>query len=276
MSDGLDYAAGGDAGFNFYSARGELMQALPYRELREAAVALARGLIRAGLPKGARFALLADTTADFMIFFQACQYASLIPVPIALPTTIGGRDTYIAGMRRQLESCTPVGVMAPGELMGFVEAAAEGLGIGLVGPAEPFYALPGEGVELRPFAPDDISYLQYSSGSTRRPHGIEIPQRALMANCQAISHHGLDVRPDDRCASWLPLYHDMGLVGFMLVPLLTQRSVDYIATRDFARRPLQWLSLIGRNGVTLSYSPSFGYDLCTRRAARSATPRRSI
>ena len=173
LSEGLDYAARSDAGVNFYSARGELLHSSPYRELRETAVALARGLIRAGLPKGARFALLADTTADFMIFFHACQYAGLIPVPIALPTTIGGRDTYIAGVRRQLESCGAVAVMAPDELMSFVEAAAEGLGIALVGPAEQFYGLPGDGADLRPFEPDEISYLQYSSGSTRRPHGIE-------------------------------------------------------------------------------------------------------
>ena len=271
LSEGLDYAARGTAGVNFFSARGELLRSLPYRELREAAIALARGLIRAGLPKGARVALLADTTADFMIFFQACQYGGLIPVPVALPTTIGGRESYIAGVRRQLESCGAAAVMAPDELMSFIEKAAEGLGIGLVGPAEHFYALPGDGVDLRPFGPEEISYLQYSSGSTRHPHGIEIPQRALMANCHAISRHGLEIGAGDRCVSWLPLYHDMGLVGFMLVPVLTQRSVDYIATRDFARRPLQWLALIGRNGGSLSFSPSFGYDLCTRRASeRSA------
>jgi fatty-acyl-CoA synthase len=75
------------------------------------------------------------------------------------------------------------------------------------------------------------------------------------------------VRAGDRGISWLPLYHDMGLVGFMLTPLLCQLSVDYMATRDFARRALLWLTLISRNGGTLSYSPSFGYELCTRRAA---------
>ncbi|MEX2202258.1 MAG: AMP-binding protein, partial [Dongiaceae bacterium] len=70
---------------------------------------------------------------------------------------------------------------------------------------------------------------------------------------------------EDRCTSWLPLYHDMGLVGFALVPMLTQMSVDYLATRDFARRPLMWPTLITMNGGTLSYSPSFGYDLAARR-----------
>src|SRR5262252_1598765 len=86
-----------------------------------------------------------------------------------------------------------------------------------------------------------------------------------MANADGIIRYGLQSRNSDRCTSWLPLYHDMGLVGFMLVPLTTQVSVDYIATRDFARRSMTWLKLISEYGGTLSYSPSFGYELCTRR-----------
>ena len=65
--------------------------------------------------------------------------------------------------------------------------------------------------------------------------------------------------------SWLPFFHDMGLVGFMLAPLSSQSSIDYIATEDFARRPLTWLKLISENGATISYAPSFGYELCARR-----------
>ena len=91
-----------------------------------------------------------------------------------------------------------------------------------------------------------------------------------MANAYAITHDGLKIGENDRCMSWLPLYHDMGLVGFTLVPLLTQMSVDYLATRDFARRPLMWPRLITMNGATLSYSPSFGYDLAARRIDHSS------
>ena len=70
----------------------------------------------------------------------------------------------------------------------------------------------------------------------------------------------------DRCVSWLPWYHDMGLVGCLLSPVANQVSTDYLKTEDFARRPLAWLDLISRNpGTTLSYSPTFGYDICARR-----------
>jgi fatty-acyl-CoA synthase len=78
--------------------------------------------------------------------------------------------------------------------------------------------------------------------------------------------------PGDRAASWLPLYHDMGLIGFLMAPLSAQLSLDYLTPRDFARRPTQWLNLISRNRGTIAYSPSFGYDLATRRAANQVPP----
>lgn len=266
LPEALDYAARAQTGFNFHSGRGQLVTALSYPELRDRSIGIARGLIQAGLKKGARLVLLADTDPDFVIMFLACQYASVLPVPVALPATIGGRDAYVDGLRRQLTGCGAVAAMASAELFPYLQSAAEGLEIGLIGTPSDFYDLPGSKVDTRPFGKDDQCYLQYSSGSTRWPQGIDIPQRSLLTHCHAIARFGLDINHDDRCVSWLPFYHDMGLVGFMLTPLCTQMSVDYLATSDFARRPLQWLSLLTRNGGTLSFSPTFGYDLCARRA----------
>src|SRR5262245_37444877 len=86
-----------------------------------------------------------------------------------------------------------------------------------------------------------------------------------MANKLAITRHGLKVVPQDRALSWLPLYHDMGLVGFLVSPLAAQMTVDLLPTGAFVRRPLMWLDLISKNKATVSYSPSFGYDLCAKR-----------
>jgi len=271
LADALDYAGRGKTGLNFYSARGELARALPYAEVRERAVEAARSLVNAGLPMGARVVLLADTDPDFIILFFACQYAGLLPVPVSLPTTLGGKEGYIAGLRRQLSGCGASAAMAPTELLPFLQEAGDGLGLRLIGDAAAFYELPKGNADPRRFGGDGPCYLQYSSGSTREPLGVDIPQRSIMGNCHAIIHDGLGIRPGDRCTSWLPLYHDMGLVGFLLTPMLCQMSVDYMTTRDFARRSLTWLQLISRNGGTLSYSPSFGYDLCTRRAASAST-----
>lgn len=128
-----------------------------------------------------------------------------------------------------------------------------------------FKALPEADVALQRPVPNDIAYLQYTSGSTRFPRGVIITHREVMANLRAISHDGIKLRPGDRCVSWLPFYHDMGLVGFLLTPVATQLSVDYLRTQDFAMRPLQWLKLISKNRGTVSVAPPFGYELCQRR-----------
>lgn len=262
----LDYAAKGLTGLNFYSAKGDLASVLSYAELQAEAQDVARRLIGLGLERGARVVLVADTDADFVISFFATQYAGLLPVPVAIPTSLGGRDAYIAQLRQQLSGCGASLALAPESLRGFLDEAAAGLDhLHMTGTLADFRALPVKAMDLKPFAAHEPSYLQFSSGSTRFPKGIEIHQRVLMANAYAITHFGLDIVETDRCTSWLPFYHDMGLVGFLLVPVTGQVSVDYIATRDFARRPLTWLKMLSDNRGTLAYSPTFGYELCTKR-----------
>jgi len=263
--EALDYAAKGDCGYNFFSAKGELQKVLSYRELRERARDFGQALVALGLDRGDRMVVVADTDPDFAVAFMGCQYAGILPVPVAIPTSLGGKESYIAQLRHQIEGCGAKAAMAPESLIGFLRQAAEGLSLLLVGAPQDFQNISRKGADLRPFDRNGPSYLQYSSGSTRFPKGIEVSQGSFMANAYAIASDGLRVVPGDRSTSWLPLYHDMGLVGFMLCPLTTQMSVDYIATRDFARRSLTWLKLISEYRGTLSYSPSFGYDLCVRR-----------
>ncbi len=92
-----------------------------------------------------------------------------------------------------------------------------------------------------------------------------------MANVVAQTRDGLQIRPGDRAVSWLPLYHDMGLIGFLISPMTSQLTLDLIPTRAFARAPLLWLELISRNKGTISYSPTFGFELCARRAETLST-----
>ena len=128
-------------------------------------------------------------------------------------------------------------------------------------------ALPEKPVDLRPLGPSDLCYIQFSSGSTRQPHGVQITQAALMANLAGITGPaGLDVVPGDRAVSWLPLYHDMGLIGFLMAPLSTQLSLDYLTPRDFARRPTQWLNLMSRQSRHHRLQPEL--RLRPRHAAR--------
>ena len=167
LPEALDYAARGDTGFNFYSARGELTAVLPYRELREQAISVARGLNKAQLKRGSRLLLIADTTPEFAVMFFACQYAGVIGVPVSLPTTLGGRDAYVEGLRRQLMGCGAIAAAAPSELNEYLRAAAAGLELWLVGTFTDFFELPRSTTDSKPFGPAEPCYLQYSSGSTR-------------------------------------------------------------------------------------------------------------
>ncbi len=275
LIDGLELAARGDTGFNYYSVRGELTSSLPYRDLRDQAVSLGRRLAGMGLPVGARVALVAETTPDFHRFFFACQYAGLVPVPVPLPINLGGKEGYLRHVRTMVQAAGASAAVASDDLADMLREATDGLALALVGAPGDFDALPESGA-LRPFGKDDPCYIQYSSGSTSDPKGVMVSQLSATSNARAIITDGLDVRGGDRCTSWLPLYHDMGLVGFCIAPLLSQLSVDYLSTPDFARRSLIWLTLISENRGTLAFSPTFGYDLCVRRASGGAGAKASF
>lgn len=267
LPQALDRAANTTAALHFHSGRGALTETLTYASLRTEAIDLAGRLLATGLRPGDRVAIIAETNADFPRIFFACQYACLVPVPMPLPAPFGGRTAYLAHIGRMIEGAAAAAAFAPPDLRDWLLEAASGSNLAFCGTLAELPRIREAVSDLPTAGTDDLCYLQFSSGSTRFPIGVAVTQAALMANADAIIRHGLQVRAGDRCVSWLPFYHDMGLVGFMLAPLVAELSVDYLATRDFARRPMLWLELIERNGGTISYSPSFGYDLCARRAA---------
>lgn len=264
LGDALDYAARGQRGLNFHDARGTLTRAYPFREMRDDALAQARRLIAAGVKPEDRIALIAETGTDFAALFFGVIYAGAWPVPLPLPTSFGGSQHYIDQLAVQLESCDPSMLFYPAELAAMAGEAARLKGVEGID-WESFATRDAPDAELPQADTNDIAYLQYSSGSTRFPHGVAITHHALLNNLSAHSH-GMQLQESDRCVSWLPWYHDMGLVGCFLSVVANQVSTDYLKTEDFARRPLAWLDLITRNaGTTLSYSPTFGYDICARR-----------
>ena len=264
LDQALDHAALGKRGLNFHDARGELERPYPFAELRADALAAAHALRAAGVDAGDRVALIAETSPAFAALFFGAVYLGAWPVPLPLPTSFGGRESYVAQISSQLASADARILLHPADLDDLAAAAA-----GALVPAQDWDRFldgaPATGDPLPTNDPDAICYLQYSSGSTRFPHGVAVTHRALIANLRAHAH-GMVLRPGDRCVSWLPWYHDMGLVGCFLSPVANQVSTDYLRTEHFARRPLAWLDLISRNaGTTISYSPTFGYDICARR-----------
>ncbi|MBA4050628.1 MAG: acyl-CoA synthetase [Erythrobacter sp.] len=264
FNEAIDYAARSLKGLNFHDMRGELARVYPYAEMREDALVMARRLIAAGIGKEDRVALIAETGPDFAALFCACVYAGAWPVPLPLPTTFGGKDNYIDQLAIQLMSSDPKVLIYPEEIAEMASAAAARQGCSAIS-WQDFAKAPAPECELPEASPDDICYLQYSSGSTRFPTGVAVTHRALLHNLygHAVS---MNLGSNDRCISWLPWYHDMGLVGCFLSLIANQFSADYLKPDAFARRPLAWLDMITRNpGNTISYSPTFGYDICARR-----------
>jgi fatty-acyl-CoA synthase len=264
FNDAVDYAARSQKGLNFHDMRGELERVYPYAEMRADAQGMAYRLVAAGIGKTDRVALIAETGPDFAALFCACTLAGAWPVPLPLPTTFGGKESYIDQLAVQLQSADPKMLIYPPEIAEMAQAAADRQGCEGVSWDE-FAQRPAPAVDLPTADPEDICYLQYSSGSTRFPQGVAVTHKALLHNLYGHAA-SMDIGTNDRVVSWLPWYHDMGLVGCFLSLIANQVSVDYLKTEHFARRPLAWLDLISRNkGTTLSYSPTFGYDICARR-----------
>jgi fatty-acyl-CoA synthase len=270
LTEALDFAASGTTGYNFYDAKGNLRSVLSYSVLREKSRVSAKRLLGLGLTSGERVAIVADTTPEFVELFFACRYAGLVPFAMPVPVNLGSHAVYVQQLRGILEGSQASAALANEDYINFLGEAAEGLqALRWVGTPEQLTKLPAPDKILQRNHQSETAYLQYTSGSTRAPRGVIITERALMSNLKGIVRTGLEINPGDRAASWLPFYHDMGLVGMLMAPMVAQVSVDYLATRDFAIRPLQWLKLISRNRSTIAFSQPFGLKLCTLRVRKA-------
>ena len=266
LVEALEYAALGDTGYNFYDGKGALECELSYATLANEAQILARKLMGLGLQRGDRVAIVAETDPLFMRFFFASQYAGLLPVALPAGLQLGGGDAWTSQIHQMLKTCGAAVAVAPDSHSKLLDSACEGLDLALIGAADVFDALPEDhSCTLEPFTGDEPAYLQYTSGSTSFPRGVEVSQAAVLMNLHEICQYGLSIDNNDRFVSWLPYYHDMGLVGFVLLPMACQRSADYLSPRTFAMRPRVWLKLLSDNRGTISSSPPFGYALAAKR-----------
>ena len=228
---------------NFYDRRNQLKAELKYRDLKSKAMTGARRLLSLNLKKGDRVAIIAETSVCFVEAFFACQYAGLVAVPLAIPMGVGQRESYTVKLQGLLASCKPSVIISSNEWLSLINAAnADATKVHILS-TDDFKALSELDMELQLPLPDDIAYLQYTSGSTRFPRGVIITHREIMSNLQAISHDGIKLRDGDRCISWLPFYHDMGLVGFVLTPVATllpgKRKRIAVTVTDFRQQAIR-------------------------------------
>jgi fatty-acyl-CoA synthase len=218
-----------------------------------------------GLRKGDRVALILPQNDDFVLCFLGAIRAGVIPVPIYPPMALGQLQSYLDNTRHIVAKSGARVLVTTAKikrLLGTVQAACPALEqvVAIEGIRESSEPLRAEKMGL-----DDIALLQFTSGSTSRPKGVTLTHANLAANVQCIMGDGLRVTPEDVGVSWLPLYHDMGLIGFVLAPLYHRVPIVLLPALLFLKRPISWFQAIARHGGTIAYAPNFAYALCVKR-----------
>lgn len=237
------------------------VEKITYRELLTAARAAAARLRPGGAPSGPAL-LLYPPGLDFVVALWACLLAGVPAVP-AYPPLLGSTERIATRLRRVLADSRATALLADPAVLGMLTASAPELELpGVV-------TLGGEGQEAAVPAAlpgaDDVALIQYTSGSTGSPKGVVLRHRNLIANIEGITEvFGLDTSA--RVISWLPPYHDMGLIGFILTPVHGAFPVRLMSPVHFLKSPLAWLRQISALGITHTGGPNFAYDLCLRRA----------
>lgn len=240
---------------------------LTYGQLLERAMNVARWLEFRGLEKGDRVALMLPTCLEFFSCFFGVMFAGGIPIPIYPPFRPDRIEEYAS---RQSMILRNAGARV---LVTFHEAERVAR---LIRPDVPSLERVVEGRRLdeakeKPVAgllhrpkPDDICFLQYTSGSTAAPKGVMATHANLLANIRTMGA-AIEARSGDGAASWLPLYHDMGLIGAWMLPLYFGFPLTLLSPVSFLTHPVRWLRAIARHRATLTAGPNFAYELCVRK-----------
>lgn len=237
---------------------------ISFAELKQRTRQLAAGLQAQGLQRGDRVLLLLESGIDYACAFLACLYVGLIAVPLFPPAS--RKPRHLQRLQRVIADAAPSLLLLSSTAMELADAlphagaaaipcaTVEQLAIMAAASAHPQEAVHDAHA---------IAFLQYTSGSTGDPKGVIIRQRNLLANLE-LMRTAFELDEDDVWANWLPLYHDMGLIGSLLLPLYCGMSCYMTSPQTFARAPRTWLQIISGFGVTASFAPNFAFALCTR------------
>lgn len=235
---------------------------LTYGQLFDDARHIAAGLLDAGVQRGDRVALMLPTGADYLRSFCAALVIGAVPVPLYPPSRPAQLEEHLARQQRILENASPALMITVREALPLARAMKRYLSLRVVTTPQDLRAsAPARVVDV---GPDDLALIQYTSGSTGDPKGVMLTHRNLLANIRAMGR-AVAVTPDDVMVSWLPLYHDMGLIGTWLAALYFGFPVVLMSPLHFLARPVRWLETLSSVGGTLSAAPNFAYELCAHR-----------
>jgi fatty-acyl-CoA synthase len=263
-----DNAAITHKGITFVRSDGS-ERALSYRDVWREACRRARFLGDLGVEKGDRVVLTVPEPDDFVLTFFGALTAGAVPVPLYPPQTLARLDSYVANLSRVVEVARAKLLLTGNRPLWGDEgppADANALRSLQIVRAERVAEAPEAATDPHiAVGTDDLAFLQFTSGSTSSPKGVMVTHGNLAANSHAIMFDGLRSDPArDRGVSWLPLYHDMGLIGFVIAPIFAEVPVVLLPTTSFVRRPSTWLDAVNRYRGTITFAPNFAYALATQ------------
>jgi len=227
-------------------------------ELIAAAARAGACLLKSEVKAGDTVGILAQTTPSTVLALLGCWAAGVVPVPLPLPARMVDSRSFIEQSRRRLEKVRAKKLIAPGTLMPMLGDL--GSGIRLMA-AEELSAQ--DNLPSRPCRGEDVAMVQFTSGSTSEPRGVVLSHRAIMANARAIIKR-MRITPRDRVLSWMPLYHDMGLIGFFISALSSGCTPILMPPQRFVADPSFWFRSISEYRATITGGPNFSYALSAR------------
>ncbi|MEV4211225.1 fatty acyl-AMP ligase [Micromonospora sp. NPDC049662] len=254
---------GGSGGYGFVTDGAPVATTLTFSELYERARIVAAE-IADHTPSGSRVVLMYPPGPDFVVALYGALLAGVVAVPVYPPSSTAALPAAFDRLGLVVADCSAELVLSTASLVAIRDAA--GVMVGEVRWLATD-AISGDGVDdWRPprILGDDLAVIQYTSGSTGAPRGVVLRHRHILANLAAIQN-AMGLTSDSVVVGWVPSYHDMGLIGYVLSAVHTGAWSYLIAPQDFLRRPAIWLETISRYRGTCAGGPNFGYELCTRR-----------
>ncbi len=240
-------------------------------QIHDESRAVAAAFQAKGLVPGDHVAVLGPTSRELITIVRGCWMAGIASMVLPLPMRMGSLDVFIDSTRARIRHGDAKLVLIDDQLADFY-TAVEGdppiESMESVMPGSPNVPS-GDALELPPHDPDRLVILQYTSGSTSEPKGVMIPDRVLSANLDAACEAAV-LGPGEVMVSWLPLYHDMGLVGFLALPMTKGVDLVQAAPQDFLAHPGNWMEWISQYSGTATAGPNFSWVLATRALKRKS------
>ncbi len=253
-----------DRGFTFVGDAGE-EHTVSQAEFMERAASVAQQFMDRGYKPGDRVLLVLPDNESFIAIFFGAIWAGIVPVPIYPPLGAGKLDGFIENAGHIITACGASGIVTDRtihKVLGSLLVTQPTLERIMV---VDDLLMDSPAAMMVPSTPETTCFIQFTSGSTSAPKGVRVTHGNLAENTLCIGPHGIGVSREDVGVSWLPLYHDMGLIGFVLTPLFYGAHIVSIAPLTFLKRPRVWLEAISRHRGTITFAPNFAYGLVARR-----------